>query len=562
MKRLAVLLAALFGVGVLLAGPASAHAALIGSDPADGARLQSVPHRVTLIFDEAVGLSDIGYLHVTDEHGSRVDAGKTYHPNGDGSRVAEDLRDGLGDDSYTVSYRVISADSHPIAGTIAFVVGTGPLIRAPTTSASAVDPVTGDAFDVARWISYAGLVFLGGGWLLFTLWPAGREDARARRVVWAGWIGLTAGAVFELLLQGTYTAGSGLGDALSRTLLTDTLHTDYGRLHSIRLLLLGALGLVLARSVRTDVRRARLDIAVDLLAGALGLAVVWTMSRSGHPATTSPTWLSTAIDMAHLVSVAVWLGGLIMLVTAVLPRREPDELRTALPAFSRVALGAVVLLVASGTYSAWRGIGTVHAVFTTIYGWLVVGKVALLAGILVVANLSRRLVNSRTVAYALSPDTVVQAAPVLTDDEVRIERLRRSVAIEAVIGLVVLGFSAVLVAEPRGKEALLASYRDPVSAVAPLPAGRSLEISAAPGVHGHVSFAVHVSGGAEPKSISATATQHDLGIGPLKIKLVSHVAGVYDGSALLPAAGQWEIDFVVTRSRFDATTTDATITLH
>jgi copper transport protein len=508
-------------------------------------------------FHEAVGLADIGYLHVTDQSGNRVDSGETYHPDGDASRVAEDLQVGLGDGSYTLSYRVISADSHPIAGSVAFVVGNGPLIRADTATGDTVDPVTGDAFDVVRWISYAGLALLGGGWLLLTIWPKGRDDDRARRIVWSGWTAVTAGALLELLLQGPYTAGTGLSDIASRTLLSDTLHTHYGQLHSIRLLLLGVLGLVLARVLRPEARRA----PIDLLAGALGLAVVWTFSRAGHAATTSPAWLSTAIDMAHVVAVAVWLGGLIMLVAAVLPRREPDELRTVLPGFSRVAFGSVLLLVASGTYSAWRGIGTVDAIFTTTYGWLVVIKVALLTGILVVANLSRRLVARRAVAYALT-DAVADAPPEPSDDEVRVERLRRSVAVEAVVALVVLGFSAVLVAQPRGKEALYASYRDPVTAVAPLPGGSSLEVTAAPGVHGHVAFDVQVSGGVVAKSISATATQHDLGIGPLKIKLEPHGPGHYEGMALLPAAGDWDLDFVVTESALQATTTDTTIRLH
>ncbi|MDT4919823.1 MAG: copper transport protein, partial [Pseudonocardiales bacterium] len=163
MKRLAVLLAGLFGAAVLLAGPASAHATLVGSDPTDGARLQAVPHSVTLVFNEAVSLADIGYVHVTDQDGNRVDSGDTYHPAGDSSRVAEDVRAGLGDGSYTLSYRVISADSHPIAGSVAFVVGDGPLVRTDVNSGGAVDAVTGDAFDAARWISYAGLVLLSGG---------------------------------------------------------------------------------------------------------------------------------------------------------------------------------------------------------------------------------------------------------------------------------------------------------------------------------------------------------------------------------------------------------------
>ena len=557
MKRLLLLLGGLFGVAVVLAPSAVAHATLVSADPADGARLESVPHVVTLTFDEAVGIGGIGYVHVTDESGRQVDAAAAYHPNGDAAKVADKLVSGLGDGSYTVSYRVISADSHPMAGSIAFVVGNGPLVRAGIGSSDTVDPITGDALDVARWISYAGLVLLGGGWLVLTIWPTGRDEPRARRLLWSGWGAVAAGALLELLVQGPYTAGRGLADLTSGSLLDDTLHTDYGQLHSFRLLLLGSLAAGLARVLQPAARSSR----ADALTGVLGLGVVWTFSRAGHGATTPPSWLSISIDMVHLLAVATWVGGLLMLVGAIFPRRDPDELRAVLPIFSRVAFTAVVLLVASGTYSAWRGIGTVHAVFTTTYGLLVVGKVALLCGILTVANLSRRLVRRRVVAFAMT-EAVVAAQRERDDAAVLTERLRRAVSVEAVVGLVVLGFSAVLVGEPRGKEALLAADRAPVSTSAPLSDGRSLHVIATPGVHGPVTFTVEVSGGGNPRKITATATQPDRQIGPLPIKLTRTGAGEYDGSVTLPAAGTWRLDFVVTTSAFDATATDATINLH
>lgn len=557
MKRFALLLAGLFGCGLVLAGPAAAHAALIATDPPDGARVHEAPHAVTLTFAESVGLSDIGYLHVTDQSGNRVDRGSAYHPNGAGSKVAENLKDGLGDGTYTVSYRVISDDSHPVAGSFAFVVGNGPLVRSHAGQPSAVDPVTGDAFDVARWISYAGLALLGGLWLAFTVWPAGRDDRRARLIVWTGFWALAVGAVLELLLQGPYTAGSGLGQVGSWSLLEDTLRTEYGRLHSFRLLFLGALGLLLARVVQPGERRT----SAGALAGVLGVAVVWTFSRAGHAATTSPVWLSVGVDMLHLLAMATWIGGLVMLFVAVLPRGDAGELRRVLPVFSLVAMAAVAVLAGSGTYSAWRGIGSLHAIFGTTYGLLVVAKVVLLGGILAVANLSRRLVNRRVVAFAMT-DAVTESPPGLSDDEIHRERLRRSVAVEAVIAFVVLGVAAVLVAEPRGAEALLASYREPISATAPLGHGSTLQVTASSGVHGPVAFTVVVLRGGAPKTITATATQPDRQLGPLPIRLTKDGPRTFDGDARLPVAGTWQLHFVVTYSALEVTTTDTAIGLH
>jgi copper transport protein len=555
MKRLLALVGALFGLALLLAVPASAHATVVTSTPADGSRLKAAPKSVTVVFDESVGLGRVGYLHVTDQNGRRVDARAAFHPGGDGSKVTDDLKAGLADGTYTASFRVVSADSHPVAGTIRFVVGNGPLVRGSVSATSSSDPGVTELFAVSRWISYGGVALLAGAWLVLTVWPAGRDDRTARRLIWGGWSAAAVGALLELLMQGPYSSGAGVGQLFRGSLIDDTLHSEYGQLHSLRLVLLGAVAVLLARSLQPDARPARWEWAGG---GGLFVAIVWTFSRGGHAATTSPSWFSVTDDMLHVLAMATWLGGLMLVLRAVLPRREPAELRTVLPVFSRVALVAIAVLVASGTYSALRGVGTVSAVFRTSYGLLVVLKVALLLGIVLVAYGARRVVHRRAVAYAMTSAAVAEDV----DDDVQSERLRRSVFVEAVAAFVVLALTGLLVAEPRGKEALAASYRKPVTSSVALGGGRTAEVTADPGVHGPVNVTVSVTGGASPKTVTATATQHAKQIGPVPIKLTREGSGVYDGSVNLPVAGSWEIDLVVSTSEFDATTADVTVRLH
>ena len=134
-RRLVALLVGLAGVALLFAAPASAHAEVVTSDPANGARLKTAPSSVSIRFDEAVGLGGLGYLQVTDQDGNRVDTGPATHP-GNPAIVTVDLRSDLKDGTYTESYRVISADSHPIGGVVRFVVGTGPLLTTTATATS------------------------------------------------------------------------------------------------------------------------------------------------------------------------------------------------------------------------------------------------------------------------------------------------------------------------------------------------------------------------------------------------------------------------------------------
>lgn len=572
MRRISALGAALVGLLaglVLFAAPASAHATLVTSAPADGSRLKAAPASVSITFDEPVSIS---YLHVTDPAGDRVEAGTPTHPGGDGTKIAVNLRAGLGDGTYVESWRVVSADSHPVAGTVRFVVGNGPL-AASTVDISTVNRVTNAAFDVVRWVSFAGLALLGGVWLLLTVWPAGRVERRARRLVWLGWAALTVGSVAELLLQGPYTAGQGLGGVFSASALNSTLHASYGQYHSVRLLLLGLLALVLGRALAA----ARRESPVELAAGPLLVGIAVTFSMIGHPDTTNPRWLSVPVDVLHLCAMATWVGGLVMLLGAVLPRpggagtevpsRDEAELRRVLPVFSRVAFGSVIVLASTGSYAAWRGVGSWTALFGTTYGLLVLTKVALFVGLLVVGNYGRRAIQRITppvaVAYAMTtglddpPPEPPPAPPVPA------ERIRRGVLVEVVLATAVLAATAVLVSEPRGREALAAEHRKPVTASAPLGDGHSIAVTVDPGTHGLVTVSVALSPGTVATSITGTAALPARQLGPLPLRLTAAGGGTYSASGIdLPAAGRWVFTLTVSSSAFDSTVTDVTVRLY
>ena len=64
--------------------------------------------------------------------------------------------------------------------------------------------------------------------------------------------------------------------------------------------------------------------------------------------------LAVVSDVVHLLSVSLWLGGLVMLAAVVLPRRLPDELAVVVPRFSRLAFGAVIAILITGTFQGWR----------------------------------------------------------------------------------------------------------------------------------------------------------------------------------------------------------------
>lgn len=536
LTALALLLGSLFAAALLAAAPASAHATVAGSDPADGARLDRAPASVTVRFDEAVSLGPLAYLNVVDATGTRVDSGPVTHPGGNGAAIAVDLRPGLGDGTYTASFRVASDDGHPAAGVVRFVVGDGPLVTAAAPRSSGSGPGVTAVFDTVRWVSYAGFALLAGSWLLLTVWPQGRDDARARRIVWAGWAAVAVGAVAEVLLEGAYLAGAGLARVLDADLLDATLHSRYGGFRSLRLVLLGVVALLLGRLFASPTRR---DPSARLL-WVLGPAVALTFAATGHADTTDPAWLSIALDTLHLTAMAAWLGALVLLVAAVLPRREPEERAAVVPAVSRVSLGAVAVIAVTGTYAAWRGIGSLDAIVTTSYGRLVLTKVVLFGCLVGLGWLARESIRRR---YT--------------------ERLRRGVLVEVALGVGVLVATSVLVAQPRGSEALAAQRAKPVSAVAPLGPGRSATVTVDPGRHGVVGVSVEIGGGPAPTRVVGAASLPARRLGPVPLSLVADGPGRWRATGVtLPAAGRWVVTLTVTTSEFDATTTDATVRLH
>jgi copper transport protein len=576
-RRSVVLCAAAGAVilGLLLAAPqASAHAVVVGSDPADGSRSAKAPTSVTVRFDEPVGLS-LGYLRVVDTAGRRVDVGSASHPAGAGSAITVALKANLGDGSYLASFRVVSADSHPIAGSIRFVVGNGPLgISSGPNGAASVDRGVASFLAVSHWASFAGVALVGGSWLIFSLWPSGQRRGSVRRAIWAGWSMAVIGAVGEFLLQGPYAAGSSLSTIDRAGLLDATLHVNSGQLLSLRLVLLGVLGAVLTALFDADERR-RPSWGPEA-AAIVGVGIVVTFAASGHSQTVNPRWFGVLVDALHLTAMIVWLGGLAMLVIAALDRNhtaddpnaddsEPDgipddiavtepnpasdeaiELAAGLPIFSRVALASVVTLAVTGTIQAWREVGTVDAITTTWYGRLVVVKVILFVGVVALGYLARRIVQRRDWTSGRGP----------------LQRLRRTLFTEVSVGVTVLAVTGVLIAQPPGAVALAAERSKPKATTVAVTSTARARVEVTPGAHGPVEVEIVLSGTITATKVSATATLPAKSLGPIALELQSSGPRTYLASGvLLPSAGDWKITLTVQTSEFDATTAVAVLKL-
>ncbi|MFJ4434681.1 copper resistance CopC/CopD family protein [Streptomyces sp. NPDC088923] len=403
-RRLALLLASLAAALLaVLAGaaPASAHAALVDSDPKQGSVLDTAPERVVLDFSEKIGVSD-NAVRVLDPSGERVDTGKlTDLSSGSRARYAVKLHAGLPDGTFTVAYQVVSADSHPVAGAFTFSIGAPSKTSAVVPEAEAGGGLVGFLYDVGRYVAYAGFVVLvGGAAFVLGCWPRGTRLRALQRLVVSGWVALTAATLALLVLRGSYTGSGKFSDVFDLGALGDVLQTKPGAALVSRLLLLAVAALFIAVLFGAYARREdaaeRRDLGFGLAIGgpvvAIGLASTWALAE--HASVGLQTSVAMPVDILHLLAVAAWLGGLTALLVALY--RDPAIESVAVDRFSRLAFTSVVVLVGTGIYQSWRQLGTWSALTGTSYGQLLLVKVGLVVLLVAVAFFSRRWTSRLT----------------------------------------------------------------------------------------------------------------------------------------------------------------------
>ncbi|MEP6625980.1 MAG: copper resistance protein CopC [Acidimicrobiia bacterium] len=591
-RRAFVFVIVTFTVLFALAAPAFAHAVLEDSNPAVGASLNTAPKSVTLTFSEQVDVRSDG-IRVFDSTGNTISTGTPRHPNGNSDAVTVSLPT-LDKGLYTVAWQATSADSHPIQG--AFTWGyqadaSGQAAQRQTANVSKTvhgDSTVGVLLGVMRFGVFVGLaLLLGAGWFAAYLWPEGRAVLRVRQLLTGSLVLTALCTVGGFLLQGPYTSDKGLGDVFSTSQMSAVWDTRFGKVWVARLVLLVLAALVLRMMVR---HRGPLPGWWFGVAGAVGLALSATPGLAGHASTGRWTALALPADMFHVLAMSVWLGGLVMLVLA---RTDEHSYARVAERFSGLALGAVVLITATGTFQALRQLEPFSALWDSDYGRILILKLVGFAAILLIAAFSRRLVHGPglgIVGNARSPQLAEVGAIVppggdvpgsggvvtMARDEPAVplaagnqSRLKRSVRGELVFGAVILALTSMLVnTSPPRKLA---------------PTG-PLEASVAAGP---VSFEIHF-GPADFKSGPTAGTPNQLhltvlnragvpqdvvemkaslslpskGIPPIAITLEHQNRGFYFGDGIkVPFPGAWQLNLTAFVTEVQSATASSPVTV-
>jgi putative copper export protein/mono/diheme cytochrome c family protein/peroxiredoxin len=303
---------------------------------------------------------------------------------------------------------------------------------------------------IARWVHLTSSIFLvGASAMIVIAGPSDRATARrwehrvlssARGLAVAALAsGLVVLAVQTALFEGRAAAALEVG-AIGRVLV----ETQTGRVWLVRfgLLVLLAVFLLLRLSVdrRADWRAARGEGVL------LGAAALVPIAAAGHAAAVDPdTARAIALDGLHVLVAGVWVGGLLplaLLLRTAATNEGADARPYAVLAarrFSRLALGAMVVLAVTGALLATIHVGSVAGFVGTSYGRLLLAKVALLMLVLLLAAVNRSVLLAR-----LSGDGPTVGRPAM-------RRLSGFVVAEGLLALAILGVVAALSVTPPAR---------------------------------------------------------------------------------------------------------------
>jgi copper transport protein len=576
---------ALAGLLALLApATASAHAVLESTTPARGAVVAREPAQVVFRFGEPVE-GNFGAVRVYDVRGNRVDQGDAFHPGGRGPDLGVHLRPGLPDGTYTATYRVVSADGHIVSSGVTFSIGragsAGQTVQQLLGKRNAGSgPVSDTVFAASRAIQYGSTALLVGSMLFLLVcwlpalrlagdgsapWRSAAEaySTRMRTVLLAVALAGAVSALAGVVLEAADAAGVTGWQALRPHILSEVLGTRFGTVWTISAgcwLVAGILGATATRRLR-GAGAAPLDARTRALLGAAVAPLAFLViapSLAGHGLTQSPRGVLFPSIVVHVAAMSAWVGGLgaLLLTVPAATRRLEGAGRTrllsaVLARFSPLALGAVIVLLATGLVQSFFEIRHPSLILTTAFGRAALIKLVLLLGLIGLGAVNRQRTLPRLAAAARGLGAPGAIGVVL----------RRTLRGEAALLLVVLGTTGALasyapaIARDQGPANLTA-------AVGPA----ALQMTVDPARAGANTIHLYLTDprtGAQFtrfKELTVAATLPSKSIGPLPLDATVAGPGHYTiANAFLTSPGRWTLRVTMRTSEFDEFSRDVEV---
>ncbi|WP_176386770.1 CopD family protein [Gulosibacter sp. 10] len=362
--------------------PVSAHANIVSTSPEHGAELDEPPAEVVVVYDEPVTFGPYAdAATVVNLEGERFDAGPARLDESR-TRLTIPIQADLPEDAYIASWRVVSADTHPVGGSLQFGYGVPASVLAPSEPEEPSSALT-LAVGLVKGVLYLGLVIAFGvpaAAAVLGVSEAGRKRIRTGTVL--GFAVIALASLLQLVTQFLWLRSSGgmQGEAALADVL-EFARSEYAMPVWVRMALLGAT--LLASKGGSERRRL-----IVLLSG--GAAALVTVVLNGHGGGSPVALISTVL---HAAAATAWLGGLVSLAVLMLRRRLSEDGFRRMGRWSLYATICVAVLLASGMLQSVDAVRYPQALFETTYGWILLAKLGLVAFALLLGGLGWRWVR-------------------------------------------------------------------------------------------------------------------------------------------------------------------------
>ena len=216
---------------------------------------------------------------------------------------------------------------------------------------------------------------------------------------------------------------------------TVLLATRFGRVWQLRLGLVAAAFVLVASALAQVKARRALVVALWLVSIVLLISLAWI----SHAAAATVHPLGVSGDMLHLCAAGSWIGGLVPLTVflARIPASLGETAVRVVRRFSALSLCCVSVLLVSGISNSWLLVGSIHALFTTLYGRLLLFKLMLFAILIAIGARNRFLIKAKPLNAPAGRKMLSQ--------------LRRNVICEACLGAAVVAIVACLGVTPPAR---------------------------------------------------------------------------------------------------------------
>jgi copper transport protein len=528
-------------IWICLHSVAYAHAYIIKSNPAANQALGTPLHTVQIWFDESVQTT-FNALKVSDENGQRVDLNDAHIDQNNPDLLECNLKAGLSNGTYSVNWRVISADGHPVEGIIPFSIGAGK-INSEAHGASSHGYLPGADMLLIRWLMYLSMMcYLGLFFFHFFILPKKLStlpevQSRFSFILWITSAGIAISVILSLPLQTKIDANTTWVQAIHPQFLKTVISlTRFGHLWIIQaeiVLVLFFLGTLMAKDLKG------VKHLIYFGAGLLTIGLLISKSMSGHAASTTHPVLSITVDVLHMIAASVWLGsllGLVLLIPRPFHSNANIEHRQLywelLRRFSPWGAMSVLVLMLTGLYAALQQIPTVYALLHTNYGKTLFVKLGIFSCMLGLA-----------VYHWLSGHF----------REGNLKRnLNKTIWIEFGLGIVVLAVTAILTNLPTAM-----SNPGPIAKTKTVPHGEIVTLRISPNIAGANVFVVELTDKSgkpdtDVQQVTLSFKSLDMTMGTDTVRLVPGKPGQYTAQGLyLNMGGHWNVHLHLLTNSFD-----------